>query len=275
MGLIDKLLGSKTAITSSSIRAEIERCESEIANHRAKIASAEAEIATLDDAAHVKVIETNAALSRAIARLEARVATLDIELPAILAAEEAAAKAEADAALLKRATAARKSNSAEAKKLLEQYADHAAAIADVLTKLKAITTETTAVNELLRSNPVCEGGVVGYNTIHRSTPGTEAVEQRARVPHWVYRDAPPQPDEVYPGSAETVVRATLDPVTGKPIAPAGAHYGRFGQVIQPVLEMREVVTRSGGRRAVHAPSLSDVRLPPAFAGGVWAWPRKS
>lgn len=271
MGLIEKFFPTKTAVTSSTIRAEIARCESEIAAHRTKITSAEGEIAVLDDAAHVKVIETNAALSRAIARLDARIAALDIELPAVLAAEEGAAAAERDAALVARATAARKSNDKEAAKLLASYAEHAEAIADVLDKLNAIDTEREAVNKALRSNPVAET-VAGYNTIHRTIPGTDVTERRASVPHWIYRDAPVQPDEAHPGQTETAMRATIDPVTGKPILPAGVRFGRFGQVIQPVLEMREVVHHVGGRRAVHAPSLSDVRLPPAFTGS-YVWPR--
>ena len=69
MGILDRLLPAKAAITSSTIRAEIDRANDEITAHRAKITTAESTIATLDDDAHVRVIENNAALGRAIARL--------------------------------------------------------------------------------------------------------------------------------------------------------------------------------------------------------------
>jgi hypothetical protein len=189
----------------------------------------------------------------------------------VLAAEEASAKAEQDAALVKRAEAARKDNASTAKKLLASYAEHAEAIADVLAKLKAIDAERDAVNNALRSRPIAET-VPSYNTTHRTVAEQPATEHRTMAPHWIFRDASPQPDEVVnPNDIETAVRATLD-YNGKPIPPAGTRFGRFGQVLQPVLEMREVVHHVGGRRAVHAPSLDDVCLPPAF-GGEYVWPR--
>jgi hypothetical protein len=271
MGILDRLLPAKTAATSTSIRAEIERAESEIAAHSAKIAGMLNGIAGMTDEQHVAAEANAAALRRAVTRLESRVTTLAAELPAIVKAEESAAAAERDAALLKRAKAATKANTVDARALLSIYADQAAAIADVLAKLKAIDAETTAVNTALRSNPVTEA-VTGYNTLHRTIAEQAATERREMAPHWIYRDAPPQPDEVFLDQTETVVRATLDS-NGKPIPPAGAHYGRFGQVIPPQLEQREVVTCSGGRRAVHAPDLTEVRLPPASAGDEWHWPR--
>jgi hypothetical protein len=50
--------------------------------------------------------------------------------------------------------------------------------------------EREAINKELRNNAVCET-VASYVDIHRTTPGTEGTEQRAKVPCWVYR---------YPGS---------------------------------------------------------------------------
>ena len=119
------------------------------------------------------------------------------------------------------------------------YDEHANAIGEIIAKLKAMDAEREAINEELRTNAVCEPSR-SYVDIHRTTPGTEATEQRAKVLHWVYRDAPPQPDEVYPGETEMVVRANLDDA-GKPIPQAGVQRGRFGRIITPTLEKREVV----------------------------------
>lgn len=56
--------------------------------------------------------------------------------------------------------------------------------------------ETTreAINKELRTNAVCDP-VRSYVEIHRTIPGTEASEQRAKVTCWVYRytGSPPEP----------------------------------------------------------------------------------
>jgi hypothetical protein len=272
MGILEKFFPAKTVVSSAIIRAEITERESEIKRLQAEIGPKLAAIATMTDAEHVTAGGDVAATKRAIDRLDARIAHLQSELPAVLAAEEATAKAAADAALRARAEACRKANEKEAAKLLAAYDEHASAIGGIIAKLKAMDGEREAINAELRANPVCEP-IVSSAKIHRTIPGTEATEQRAKVPCWVYRDIPPQPDEVYPGETETVVRATLDDA-GKPIPQAGVQYGRFGRVVTPALEKREVVisrTRPHPPRYEHP--LDDLLLPPGFAGGKWHWPR--
>jgi len=118
-------------------------------------------------------------------RLDFRIAHLNEELPAIIEAEEAAAKAAADAALRAHAEACRKENTKNAAKLLREYDEHASAIGDIIANLKAMDGERAEINFALKSNPVCEP-VRSYVDIHRTTPGTEGTEQRAKVPCWVY-----------------------------------------------------------------------------------------
>lgn len=279
MGILEKLLGSKTTtITSASIRSEIDRCNGEINDIHAKIEGAMDGLAAMTDEQHVAAEANAASLRRSVARLESRIAALDTELPAVLAAEEAQARADADAALLKRANAARKSNTAEAKKLLEQYESAAHAVVEVLTKLKAIDAEREAVNKALKLNPVCEG-VEDYNTIHRSTPGTDATERKAVRPCWVYKypGSPPNSEKLpfqYEAPREEVREATIGD-DGKviPVGPVLHNYYGREIVITPTLVDRDVVVgRTYARPRSYAATLDDVRLPPAFTGS-YIWPR--
>jgi hypothetical protein len=270
MGILQRLFPAKTTITSATIRAEIGYSESEITKLNSEIGPKLAAIATMADSEHVKVEADIAAAKRAIARLDSRIGLLSEQLPTVLAAEEAATKAEADAALIKRAEAARKANTKDAAKLLAAYNEHASAIGDILDELDSLDIEREAINAELRTNPVTEM-VVSYTEVHRTTPATQATEQRSKVHHWIFRDAPPQRDEVHPGETEEALRATLDSA-GNPIRPGGLRYGRFGQIITPQLEMRDVVTRTQFRPGRYEDSLGSVRLPPAFIGP-YIWPR--
>jgi hypothetical protein len=173
VGIIDRLLGSKTAITSATIRDEISKAESSLATHRAKIEAANVSVALLSDEAHVTIENEIAADRRAITRLKARVSLLKNDLPNVLAAEEAAQAAAKDEALRKRAEECRKMNSAGAKKLLESYAEHANAIAEIIAKLKAMSSEVIDLNQELRLNPVAES-IVGYDTHFRKHADREA-----------------------------------------------------------------------------------------------------
>jgi hypothetical protein len=259
MNILSAIFPKAKKVTSEAIAAEISRAEAEIAAHRAKITTAESAIATSDDDAHVHVIENNAALRRAIARLEARITALRVEHETAVAAEAEAEKIASATARQKRIEAARHAVRHEAADLLRSYDADATKLAGTLARIAEIEAEAR------------ECGVPGVDQMHR-TIANQATECREMAPHYVYRDAPPQSDEVCPGEIEEIVRCTLD-ASGRPMHPAGVRYGRFGQVLTPQLEMREVVTRSGGRRAIHAPSLAEVRLPPASAGGEWHWPR--
>jgi hypothetical protein len=72
---------------------------------------------------------------------------------------------------------------------------------------------------------------------------------------------------VHPGKTEKAYRATLDDA-GKPIPPGGVEYGRFGQIITPTLEQREIVVGgTNARPPRYEHPLDDVRLPPAFSVG--------
>lgn len=260
MGIIEKFFGGKTAITSDAIRAEIARTEAEIATHRGNLTNAMADVATMTDAEHLKAEANIAVINRAITRLEARANALAAELPQVIAAETAAAKAAADQALRQRAESARKANDKEAAKLLGEYAKHAAQIGDILTRLNEIGRESEAVNQALRENLVAEP-VHHYNTIHRKNPDREASEQRAVREVWVH-----------PADGE-VVEATRRE-NGDLLPPTRWRSFSHRHDPQPVLEKREiVVARTNFRRGEYLEGLSAVRLPGAFAGDAYYYPR--
>jgi hypothetical protein len=176
MGIIDRLLGSKT-VTSDTIRSEISKAESAIAAHRAKIEAANVNVALLSDEAHVKIEQEIAEDRRAIIRLEARVALLTEQLPAIIEAEAAAQAAAKDEALRKRAEDCRKANTVESKKLLTDFDRLASQMGDVLSRLNEIADETNSVNQALRTNPVGADSVVGFETLYRKYPDRQATER--------------------------------------------------------------------------------------------------
>lgn len=281
MNMIAKLFAPKTAITSATIRAEIERAESEITAHRAQLEGVLAGIAAMNDSQHAQAEADAAAIKRAIMRLEARANHLAAELPNVIVAEEADAKAAADDALRQRAEAARKANTKEAAKLLADYAVHAARVAEVIAKLEALDIETTAVNAALRSNPVADA-VAGYDAIHRRSPDRVAGERRAVRKCWVYRypGSPRDTDKTkfqYEAPHEVVRQADIGR-DGKAIPVSAVQHDYYSRVITiiPTLEDREVVIeRESFRPGQSEAPLSSVRLPPAFAGEDHIWPRKS
>jgi hypothetical protein len=280
MSIFERFFGGKTTvITSTLIRADIERCESDIAAVHRKMDGVIAGLATMTDADHVATEAIIAADKRSVARLDARVAHLTAELPRVISAEEATAKATADEALRQRAEAARKANTKEAAKLLSEYEKLAGPMADILAGLAAIDTEREAVNEALRKNPVAET-VSSYVEIHRRCAGRPASERREMRPCWVYKyPASPRDTEnlkfvQYPASEE-VREATIGPHgTPYPVGPVLFDTGARTIPIHPKLEDREVVVeRTMARRGHYEASLSEVRLPPGFAGGKRHWPR--
>ncbi len=218
INLLEKFFPAKTVVTSAIIRGEIAERENEIKRLQAEIGPKLAAIATMTDAEHVKAEADVAATKRAVDRLDARIALLNDQLPVVLAAEEGAATAAADAALIRRAHACRKANEKDAAKLLQEYDEHASAIGEIIAKLKAIDAERQSINKELRANAVCES-VVSYVNIHRTTPGAEGTEHRAKVPCWVYRyPGSPADTEKYQYEAprEEVRRATIGS-DGKPV----------------------------------------------------------
>lgn len=280
MGILQRLFPAKTIITSAIIRAEIAEREVEIKQLQAEIGPKLAAIATMTDAEHVKAEADVAANKRTIGRLDQRIAHLQSELPAVLAAEEAAAKAAANAVLIKRADECRKANEKESAKLLAAHDEYASAIGDIIAKLKAINTERDTLNQVLRTNAVCES-VRSYVDIHRTTPGTEATEHREKVPCWVYRypGSPADTEKTkyqYEAPREDVRRAAIGP-DGEPVRGATEIHHYYGReiIITPTLEKREmVVSRTRAQPPRYEHPLDDVRLPPGFAGnGKWHWPR--
>lgn len=247
-------------ITSETIATEIQSAESDLAATHDKLARVFDGLAIMSDEQHAEAVDKATTLRRYGERLQARIDALRPEHEAALSAEAEAAKVAAEVAHQKRIEAARHAVEIEGDELLRSYDRHANEIASIMARITEINAEAKACR------------VPNVDQVHRTMPEQAATEHRTMAPHWIYRDATPQLDETHPGQTETARRATLDPITGKPVPPAGAHYGRFGQAIQPVMEMREVVSRSGGRRAAYAPSLAEVRLPPAFVGGQWTWP---
>ncbi len=260
MNILSAIFPKAKKITSEAIATEITRAEADLAATHDKLARVFDGLAVMSEEQHAEAEDKATTLRRYGERLQARIDALRAEHEAAVAAETEAAKVAAEVAHRKRIEAARNAVGIEGEELLRAYDRHANEIASILTRIAEINAEARDCR------------VSNVDQTHRTTPAQPATDHRMTAPHYVYRDAPPQPDEAHPGQTETAVRATLDPITGKPIPPAGAHYGRFGQVIPPALEMREVVHHVGGRRAVHAPSLSDVRLPPAF-DGEYIWPR--
>lgn len=262
MGIMDKIFGGKTAatITSAALRSEINRAETEIASLQAKLSDATAGIALLDDEAHIEVEKNIAATRRAISRLDARVGYLTTELPAVVAAEEAAAKADADKALRDRAESARNANSKEAAKLLKDYDSCAAKLGDILARLAEIAAETNSTNKELHSNPAAES-VTGYETLHRKHPDQQATERREMRDVWVHTDG-------------TVTEATKD-AAGSFIEPTRTFDRTFGYDPQPKLERREIVVGRIYFRPGHYESpLSAIILPAGFCGSASHWPRK-
>jgi chromosome segregation ATPase len=169
MGIIDKLLGSKTAITSDMIQAEIERAEGEIVTLQSKLAAARSGIMLLSDAEHQAVEQSSAATKRAIDRLDMRIAHRQSEFPAILKAEEAAQAAAKDEALRRRAEECRKMNAVESKKLLTEFDKLASQMGDVLARIKEIADETMSVNKALHANPVADS-IICYENLYRQRP---------------------------------------------------------------------------------------------------------
>lgn len=259
MGILQTLRGKSNPFTAQAIREEIARAEAQITTHRANLDAATEAIAVMDDAQHRAADDDMAVIRRSITRLEARVSQLAAELPRIVTAEDVAAKVAADEALRKRAETARKANTKEAAGLLQQYGKLAEQIADIMTRLDEISAETISVNNALRRNPVAEH-VPSYNGIHRKHPDHEAVERREMRLGWVDGDG-------------NFREATLDK-QGQPV-PSVPNADRSGRLVPLRLERREVVVERTRFRAGHyEDSLSDVRLPPAFVGGAYYWPRR-
>jgi hypothetical protein len=169
MSIITRFFSKSAVITSDMIQAEIERAEGEIVTLQSKLAAARSGIMLLSDSEHQTVEQSSAVTKRAIDRLDMRVAHLQSELPAVLAAEAAAQAAAKDEALRQRAAACRNANTVESKKLLTEFDKLASQMGDVLARLHEIADETNSVNQALHRNQVADS-VVHYGTLYRKHP---------------------------------------------------------------------------------------------------------
>ena len=219
INFISKVFGKKTP-NSTTIAAEIDRSTKERDDILQKLQDTHAGLALMSDDDHRLADEHAAALRRSVARLDAGIAELQkTHDDAIIAEAEAERLAVLDR-LRTRAEAAHKSVNVGAKVLLNEYDSLAEQMATVISRVTEIEIEVTEVNKALRANRVAED-VQSVAQTWRTTPGTEATEQRAKVPCWVYR-YPGSPADMgeekyqYEAPREEVRRATLGP-DGKPV----------------------------------------------------------
>jgi hypothetical protein len=285
MNILSAVFGKTKKITSTAIAAEIEKARKEHDDAIAKRGAALAGLSLMDDSAHQKAEAEYEAHRRAADRALARVADLEQAHAEAVATEAAEAERQAAERFRQRVEAAREANEEEAAKLLAEYDAMAAKIGDILGRLKEIDSETAAVNEALRSNPVAES-VQGFNQIHRKAADIPASEQRAVRKCWVFRYPGSPPDQrgdnglkfVKEDPREEVREATLD-AHGNAIPVGSVRHDYYGReiIIKPTLEDREIVVgRSRFRPGQSELSLEgNIMLPPGFRGGAAHWPRQS
>lgn len=260
--------------TSADIAEQIATARSERDAALAARADILAGLSTFTDTQHQKAEAQCDAYRRAADRAAARIADLEAMRKDALAAEGLAQRVAIDNALRQRAEASRHANSVEAAELLERYDNHAAQIAEIITRLDAIDETREAVNQDLRSNPVTEP-VKSYGRYHRKHADREATVRFEKALCWVYR-FPAAPRDIEGETIlqieahEEVRRATVGG-DGKPhpMLPETYH----GMLINPVLEEREVEVCTRFRLGRSEVPLSEVVLPPGFAGGDRHWPR--
>ena len=84
MSIITGFFSKSAVITSDMIQAEIERAEGEVVTLHSKLAAARSGIMFMSDSEHQAVEADAAATERAIDRLDARIAHLLSEIPAII-----------------------------------------------------------------------------------------------------------------------------------------------------------------------------------------------
>ncbi|MEH2596881.1 multidrug efflux pump subunit AcrA (membrane-fusion protein) [Bradyrhizobium sp. AZCC 1577] len=279
MKLLNHIFGKKTP-TSLAIAAEIEKARAEHAAAVAKRGAALADLSTMSDAEHIKAEAEYQAQRRAADRAEARVADLEKAHAEALAAEaEAEKRAEAER-FRARAEAARNAVEVEAANLLRSYDEHAAAIADVLTRLEEINAEANTINEAGRHTPGFEP-VRNTDAAHRKHPDRLPSEGREKRLCWVYKypASPPDTERVKfqrEALREDFIEATIG-ADGKAIPVTPERYNYYGRelIIRPTLETREIIIeRTNFRPGRIENPLSAIHLPPGFAFGKSHWPRK-
>lgn len=167
MSIISRFFAKSAVITSDMIQAEINRAEGEIVTLQSKLAAARSGIMFMSDSEHRAVEADATAIERAITRLEARIAHLQSDFPALIESEKAAQAAAKDEALRRRAEECRKMNTVESKQTLVEIDKLSSQLGDQLARLKEIGDEVNFVNQALRLNPVAER-ITCYENLYRS-----------------------------------------------------------------------------------------------------------
>ena len=244
MNVLTAIWPKAKKITSEAIAAEIQRAEADLAATHEKLNVVFDGLAVFTEDQHVAAEEKATALRRYSERLQARIDALRVEHETALAVEAEAAKLAAEVAHRKRVEAAHSAVEVEAADLLRSYNEHAATIGDIITRLTEIENEAR------------ECGVPGVNTTHRKHPDREATEHREQRLCWMSHDG--SVTEAHKNAAGEYTTPT-----------------RYHGEPPPRLEMHDIiVSRTTFRPGRYEEGLSEVRLPPAFAGGDWAWPRQ-
>ncbi len=229
MSFLERLFPKNTPITSTSIRDEISRTESELANVHDQLTAVFDGLATMTDDQHEAAEKKSAGLKRARARLEARIKELTNELPAIQAAEDATAKAAADGALRQRAEACRKANTIEAKKLLAEYDKLAAAMGGVFARLSGDRRR----NQCSQRRVAFESHRGERIALRCNSSKQYCCGSLRRAHHGAgmgHKDAPTQRGQVDVGDIETAICATMG-VDGAGLA--ASITTRSGRSIEP------------------------------------------
>lgn len=279
MNILNQIFGKKRP-NSAAIAAEIEKARKAMDSAIASAEEALSGLATMSDTDHLQADAKHREHRRAADRAAARVAELEQAHASAIATEAEAEEVDKIEQLRERTAAAHHAVKAEGAELLKEYRCAATAMAAALSRMDEINTEARLVNEANRHN---DGApfVPSIDLTHRKHPDHEASERREKRPCWVFRypGSPKDTENVrffYEAPHEEVREADLKP-DGTPYPTQPSLHNYYGRtiVIHPKLENREVVVeRTHERRGHYELSLSDIVLPPAFAGDEHIWPPK-
>lgn len=279
MNILNQIFGKKRP-NSAAIAAEIEKARKAMDSAIESAEGALLGLATMSDTDHVQADAKHREYRRAADRAAARIAELEQAHTNALAAEAEAEEFAEIERLRQRTAAAHHAVTVEGAEILNEYRRAATSMAAALNRMAEINAEARSVNEANRHNDDALF-VPSIDLAHRKHPDRQASDRREKRPCWVfYYPGSPKDTEnvkfVYEPPHEEVREATLKPDgTPYPTQPVlHSYYGRT-IVLHPKLENREVVVeRTFERRGHYEASLSEIVLPPAFAGGEHIWPRK-
>lgn len=255
MNVISQLFGRKTP-NADALFKEIAAHNADKAKEQDRAEKAKAtlaNVAILTDAEHEAAESALAASTRAIARIEARIAQLQ-------EAHATAQKDEALAALKARAEAARRRVEVDAPKLLDRYEALGAEIAQVVDDYTAINAEVDVVNAELRKAGL--PSIDNADFLYRREPGEVIPERREKKKLWVRVDPAT--------GVEQQVRTIEDRGRTIPTDALGSTFLSDAREVE-----REVVVSPAQRKPDRwLDGLSTgVSLPPARVGRTRHWPK--